>query len=288
MSAAPAGSAMPGKARPGRIGPAAGLYLLGIAVLLVGPFLPLVVQSLAFRWAWPDLLPSEWWWSARETARLPLGWDYVLSPYSRVWEATLNTVGIGLATALVCLVICLPAARLLARREFAGKRLVELYLALPLILPEAVIGIALSLLFIRVGLAGSHVGIVIVHLIPTIPYMLRLLVAGFQSLSPEVEEQAAVLGARRWQIMTRITLPLLLPSAVAGFLFAFLVSTNLFLLTFLLGQGKIITLPTLLFSKLSGGALDPTTAGIAVLAALPGLLLAWLIATPLRQAWLSR
>jgi putative spermidine/putrescine transport system permease protein len=273
MSAIPAGSAMSGNPSPGRLGPAAGFYLFGMAILLVGPFLPLVVQSLAFRWAWPDLLPSEWWLSARETARLPLGWDYVLSPFSRVGEATLNTVGIGLATALLCLVICLPAARLLARHDFAGKRFVELYVALPLILPEAVVGIALSMLFIRIGLAGSHLGIVIVHLIPTIPYMLRLLIAGFQGLAPEVEEQAAVLGARRAQILRRITLPLLLPSMVAGSLFAFLVSTNLFLLTFLLGQGKIITLPTLLFSKLSGGALDPTAAGIALVATLPGLVM---------------
>jgi putative spermidine/putrescine transport system permease protein len=66
---------------------------------------------------------------------------------------------------------------------------------------------------------------------------------------------------------------MLLPGVIAGSLFTFLVSTNLFLLTFLLGQGKIITLPTLLFSKLAGGALDPSAAGIALVAALPGIAL---------------
>lgn len=252
----------------GRLG---GAYLLLVVGFLVGPFLPLLIQSLAFHWVWPDLLPSEWWFTARERARLPQGWDYVVSPYSRVGEALLNTVTIGLATALLCLAICLPAARVLARREFGSKHLVELYLALPLILPEAVIGIALSMAFIRVGLAGTHAGIVLVHLIPTIPYMLRMLIAGFQGLDREVEEQARVLGASNWQVTRLITLPLILPTAMAGALFAFLVSTNLFLLTFLMGQGKIVTLPTLLFSKLSGGALDPTAAGIALVAALPGV-----------------
>lgn len=253
------------------VGPLGRAYLLLVLGFLVGPFLPLLVQSLAFHWAWPDLLPSEWWFTARERARLPQGWDYVISPYSRVGEALLNTVTIGLATALLCLAICVPAARVLARHDFAGKRLVELYLALPLILPEAVIGIALSMAFIRAGLAGTHAGIVLVHLIPTIPYMLRMLIAGFQGLDQEVEEQARVLGASNWQVTRLITLPLILPTAMAGALFAFLVSTNLFLLTFLMGQGKIVTLPTLLFSKLSGGALDPTAAGIALVAALPGV-----------------
>lgn len=253
------------------VGPLGRAYLLVVLGFLVGPFLPLLIQSLAFHWVWPDLLPSEWWFTARTRARLPQGWDYVISPYSRVGEALLNTATIGLATALLCLAICLPAARLLTRRNFRGKRLVELYLALPLILPEAVIGIALSMVFIRLGLAGTHAGIVLVHLIPTVPYVMRMLVAGFQGLDREVEEQARVLGASNWQVKRFITLPLILPTAMAGALFAFLVSTNLFLLTFLMGQGKIVTLPTLLFSKLSGGALDPTAAGIALVAALPGV-----------------
>ena len=258
-------------------GPLGGTYLVLVLGILVGPFLPLLIQSLAFHWVWPDLVPSEWWLTARERARLPQGWDYVISPYSRVGEALVNTVTIGLATCLLCLAICLPAARVLARQDFGGKRLLELYLALPLIIPEAVIGIALSMVFIRLGLAGTHAGIVLVHLIPTIPYMLRMLIAGFQGLDREVEEQAKVLGASNWQVTRLITLPLILPTVMAGGLFAFLVSTNLFLLTFLMGQGKIVTLPTLLFSKLSGGALDPTAAGIALVAALPGVVVLLLL-----------
>ncbi|MGE3739727.1 MAG: ABC transporter permease [Geminicoccaceae bacterium] len=253
------------------IGPFGGAYLLLALGFLVGPFLPLLIQSLAFNWVWPDLLPSEWWFTARQRARLPQGWDYVVSPYSRVGEALLNTVSIGLATSMLCLAICLPAARVLGRHDFGGKRLLELYLALPLILPEAVIGIALSMMFIRLGLAGTHAGIVLVHLIPTMPYVMRMLVAGFQGLDREVEEQARVLGASNWQVTRLITLPMILPTAMAAMLFAFLVSTNLFLLTFLMGQGKVVTLPTLLFSKLSGGALDPTAAGIALVAAMPGV-----------------
>lgn len=249
------------------------IYLCLIAGFILGPFIPLIIQSFAFRWAWPNILPSTWWLEQREQSPLPLAWDYVLSPYSRIWEATLNTVFIGSVVTIICLAICLPAARVLAREDFRGKSAFEFFLSMPLIVPEAAIGIALLMIFIRVGLAGTYTGIIIVHLIPTIPYMIRMLTAVYQGLGRDFEEQAMILGANRWQVMRLVTLPMLLPGVVVGALFTFLVSTNIFLLTFFLGQGKIITLPTLLFSKISGGTLDASAAGIALLVTVPGIIL---------------
>lgn len=249
------------------------IYIILVSALVLGPFIPLVIQSFAFRWNWPDLLPSIWWLEQRDKSLLPLGWDYVLSPYSRIWEATMNTIVIGAGVALICLVVSLPAARLLARGSFKGKPAFEFFLASPLIVPEAAIGMALLIIFIQLGIDGSYLGIIIVHLIPTIPYMVRILTAMYQGLGDEYEEQALMLGAGRWQIMWHVTLPMLMPGILAGILFSFLVSTNIFLLTFLIGRGEIITLPTLLFSKVSGGGLDASAAGIALMATLPGLLL---------------
>lgn len=256
-----------------RILPFSKIYVILVSAMVLGPFIPLVIQSFAFRWNWPDLLPSVWWLEQRDKSLLPLGWDYVLSPYSRIWEATVNTIIIGASVALICLIVSLPAARLLARGSFKGKPAFEFFLAAPLIVPEAAIGMATLIIFIQLGLAGSYLGIIIVHLIPTIPYMVRMLTAVYQGLGQEYEEQALLLGADRWQILRHVTLPMIMPGIVAGVLFSFLVSTNIFLLTFLLGQGQIITLPTLLFSKVSGGGLDASAAGIALMATLPGLLL---------------
>jgi len=256
-----------------RLSPFQRFYLIAVGALIIGPFAPLIIQSLAFRWAWPDLLPSVWWFEQRERSPIPLAWDYVLSPYSRVWEATVNTLVIGLAVTFICLAICLPAARVLAWERFRGKSSFEFFLSLPLIVPEAAIGIALLMIFIRLGLAGSYVGIIIAHLIPTIPYMVRMLTAVYQGLGHEFEEQAMTLGANRWQVLRMVTLPMLMPGVIAGALFTFLVSSNIFLLTFFLGQGQIITLPTLLFSKISGGTLDASAAGITLIVSLPGIIL---------------
>ncbi len=256
-----------------RLSPFQRIYLILIAGFILGPFIPLLIQSFAFRWAWPDLLPSTWWLEQRDRSPLPLAWDYVLSPYSRIWEATVNTVAIGIVVTAICLAICLPAARVLAREEFRGKPAFEFFLSLPLIVPEAAIGIALLMIFIRLGLAGSYTGIVVAHLIPTIPYMIRMLTSVYQGLGKEFEEQAMILGASRWQTLRLVTLPMLMPGVVAGALFTFLVSSNIFLLTFFLGQGRIVTLPTLLFSKISGGTLDASAAGIALIVTLPGIIL---------------
>ncbi|MEP3435760.1 MAG: ABC transporter permease [Hoeflea sp.] len=256
-----------------RLSPFQKFYLIIIAGFILGPFIPLVIQSLAFRWAWPDILPGTWWLEQREKSMMPLAWDYVLSPYSRIWEATVNTVAIGIIVTAICLAISLPAARVLARERFRGKNSFEFFLSMPLIVPEAAIGIALLMLFIRLGLAGSYTGIIIAHLIPTIPYMVRMLTAVYQGLGRDFEDQAMILGASRWQVLRLVTLPMLLPGVVAGALFTFLVSTNIFLLTFFLGQGKIITLPTLLFSKIAGGTLDASAAGITLVVTLPGIIL---------------
>lgn len=257
-----------------RLSPFQRFYLLFVTVAVLGPFVPLIIGSFAFRWTWPDLLPSSWWWEARGDAFLPISWDYVFSSYSRVWPATVNTVGIGLAVTLICTAICLPAARVLARENFRGKSVVEFFLLTPLIIPEIAIGLGILVTFIQVGLAGTYTGIVIAHLIPTIPYMIRTLTSVFQGLSRDYEEQATVLGAGPLRTLWHVTIPMIMPGIVAGGLFAFLVSTNIFLLTFFIGRGGIDTLPTLLFSTVSGGgSLDPVGAGITLIVSVPGIVM---------------
>jgi putative spermidine/putrescine transport system permease protein len=257
-----------------RLGPFGRFYLTFVVVAVIGPFIPLLIASFAFRWTWPDLLPSRWWWEARGTSRLPQGWDYVFSPVSRVFESTGNTIMIALLVTLVCIVITLPAARVLARERFRGKSLVEFFLLTPLIVPDIAVGLGILVTFIQLGLAGTFTGIILVHLIPTIPYMVRVLTSVFQGLSRDYEEQARVLGASPLRTLWHVTLPMILPGIIAGGLFAFLISSNIFLLTFFIGQGRIETLPTLLFSRVSGGgALDAVAAGVALIVLIPDMVL---------------
>ena len=257
----------------GSLSPAARLTLGLAAAAFAGPFVLLLVASLAFRWTWPDLLPDRWWWEARGTPGLPVAWDYVLGP-SGALPALANTVLIALAVALLSTLLCLPAAYAVATDDFRGRGALELFLLGPLIVPEIAVGLGMLVISLQLGLTGSYAGVVLAHLVPTVPYTFRVLTAGFQNLGPDLAAQARTLGASPLQVAWRVTLPLVTPSLLTGGLFAFLVSSNLFLLTFFVGRGEIETLPTLLFAKLAGGGvLDPVAAGLAVLASLPGVAL---------------
>lgn len=253
------------------------LYLLLAAAALAGPFIPLVVASVAFRWAWPDLLPSAWWWQERTDARLPLAWDYIFSPVSGTLAALFNTVLIALVVTVLATLICLPTAQALATGATGNRTVrgaVEFFLLTPLLIPEIAVGLGMLVLFSQLGLAGSYLGVVLAHLVPTVPYTVRVLTASFEGLDRDLAAQARTLGAGPLRTFWSVTLPHVLPGVFAAGLFAFLVSSNVFLLTFLVGRGEIVTLPTLLFAKLSaGGMLDPVAAGLALLASLPGLVL---------------
>jgi putative spermidine/putrescine transport system permease protein len=257
-----------------RLSPYQRFYLICVAVIVIVPFFPLLIRSFAFNWFWPSLLPTKWWWQVRDTAWTQLGWDYILSPHSHVLEAIFNTLFIAIVVTIVCTAISIPAARVIAWEKFRGKSTVEFLLLTPLIVADIAVGLGILITFIQLGLAGSYVGVILGHLIPTTPYMVRVLTSVFQGLSKDYEEQARLLGASALKTTWFITLPMILPGIMAGALFAFLISTNIFLLTFFIGQGEILTLPTMLFSKVvGGGSLDMIGAEIAIMLSIPGLIL---------------
>lgn len=256
-----------------RPSPAARLFVVVMFTAFATPFVPLVVASFSFAWHWPDLAPTQWLWDVRGTTPFPVGWDYLLSPVSRLGGAFANTVAIGVVVAVVTLAISLPAAHVLARYDFRAKGVTEFFLLLPIIVPQIAIGIGMLLLFMRLGLFRTYPGIVFAHLVPALPYGVRILTAVFQNLDPGYEEVARTLGADRFARLRHITFPLIARGMTTAGLFAFLISTNVFLLTFLISGGRIATLPTMLFSHIeSGGPLDATTAGLVLIVSIPGLL----------------
>lgn len=248
------------------------LFVLFMVLLFTVPFIPLVIASFSFRWHWPALLPTAWIWDVPESAPFPVGWRYLFSPISRLGPAFFNTLVLGVATAVAAILVSLPAARVLARYSFPGKGIVEFFLLVPVIVPQIAVGMGMLLLFMRLGLARTYTGIVLAHLVPTMPYAVRILTSVFQNLDPRFEEQARTLGAGRWRTYISVVFPMVLPGITTAFLFSFLISSNVFLLTFLISGGRVQTLPTMLFAHIESGApLDATTAGLVLIVSIPGL-----------------
>ena len=147
----------------------------------------------------------------------------------------------------------MPAARALGIYRFRGKRLLEFLMFVPTMVPPLTVGMGLNINFLRVGLAGTWLGVLLVHLVPVTPYVVLTLSGVFANYDPAYEEQARTLGARPLAVFRLITLPAIWPGLVAAGLFAFLISWSQYILTLLIGGGRIIAMPVLLFSSVPGG-----------------------------------
>lgn len=164
-----------------------------------------------------------------------MGWtefvQAVASP--RVMAAYRVSFGTSLIAALINLVFGLLLAWVLARYPFPGKRVVDALVDLPFALPTAVAGIALTAIYAKNGWVGqyleplgikaafSQLGITIALTFIGLPFVVRTLQPVIEELEPEIEEASASLGANRWQTLTRVILPELVPALLTGFALSF-------------------------------------------------------------------
>lgn len=160
------------------------------------------------------------------------------TPWERLGElatapATGRALRLSLVTSLASLalstVLGVPLAWVLARREFPGKRLLRAFAVLPMVLPPVVGGVGLLLAFGRRGLLGrplaeiagvtipfTTVAVVLATTFVAMPFLVITVEAGFRAVDLRLEDAAETLGADRWTVLRRVTLPLLRPSLLAG------------------------------------------------------------------------
>jgi sulfate transport system permease protein len=157
-------------------------------------------------------------------------WHVVTAP--RVLAALRLSFGAALLAALVNALAGLLLAWVLVRYEFPFKRVVDAMVDLPFALPTAVAGIALTALYapngwlgrllapLDVQVAYTPLGVVIALLFIGLPFVVRTVQPVLAQIDAEVEQAAQTLGASRWQVATRVTLPLLWPALLTGFALA--------------------------------------------------------------------
>jgi len=233
------------------------LLLLG----LVLPFLAFIINSLAFRWFYPQLIPNEWSLDA---------WNSVLN--DDLFDAMVMSIVIAVGVTLVSVIIGIPASRAMGLYNFRGKRIVEFLILAPTIVPGIAVAMGLNINFLRWGLAGEPLGVGLVHLVPVMPYVVLTLSGVFANYNPEFEQQARTLGAGPIRTFWYVTLPAIFPGLVVASLFAFLVSWSQYILTFLIGQGRVITMPILLFTTIPGGK-NPNIAAMSLVFIAPAVLI---------------
>jgi putative spermidine/putrescine transport system permease protein len=214
-----------------------------IIVAVLGPMIPQVLWSFASRWFFPNLFPAEWNLES---------WQYVFTDSSRVGEGFMNSLKIAIFVCSLSILVGVPAARALALHNFKGKAIIEWLLMVPIIVPGIVSTMGIHLVFIRLGLTNTFFGVSLVHLIPTIPYMVLVMSSVFANYGTELEDTARTLGANPIQVFWNVTLPGIFPGLLVATMFTFLISWGQYVTTVLIGGGIIITLPMVLFPFLQG------------------------------------
>ena len=177
---------------------------------------------------------------------------------------------------MLSVLIALPAARAMGLYFFRGRTAIEFFLLAPVLIPGIAVGLGLQLTFLRLGLAGNEIGVTLVHLVPALPYATIILAGVFSNYQPEFEDQARTLGASRLKTWWYVMLPAIRPGLAVAAFFAFLISWHQFVLTLLIGAGRVISLPILVFSLISGGNLQLTSV-ISLMFILPALLMLLLV-----------
>jgi putative spermidine/putrescine transport system permease protein len=250
------------------------------AFILVLPLIAFFINAFSFRWFYPQLIPKELSLQAWVRLKLiPREGYRSLDGFLDLWlsnptiiKALVNSVTIGLIVTVVSIIIALPAARVLGLLNFRFKKIIIFIMVSPTILPPIAFVLGLNINFISWGFSGNFWGVCLVHLVPIMPYVVLTMTGIFANYNPDFEHQARTLGANKLRTFYLITLPSIAPGMVVAALFAFLVSWSQYLLTFLIGAGKIMTLPLLVFSTASSG--NPAlTAAISIVFIFPAIVI---------------
>ncbi|HEY8346192.1 MAG TPA: carbohydrate ABC transporter permease [Symbiobacteriaceae bacterium] len=193
-----------------------------------------------------------------------------------VTRAIFNSFKVASLSAVVTVIVTLPAAYAIARYRSRITKAVQGWVVISQIFPFILIIVPLFLILRALHLNNTHAGLVIVYLVWSMPFTLWMLQGYVRSIPVALEEAAAVDGATRWQILWRIVAPLLLPGVVAATLFTFISAWNEFQFALVvLKDPKLATLPITLakFTGVDGTARWGPLAASSLIATLPSLLL---------------
>ena len=178
--------------------------------------------------------------------------------------AVRNSFVVALFASTISTAIGTAAALALSRYAFRLRNFYQGLLFLPMMMPDIVLGIALLVFFVGVGLQLGLATIVIGHCTFLASYVFIVVSARLAGMDIELEEASADLGAGPWTTFRRVTLPQIMPGVVGGFLLAFIISLDDVVITYFIAGVDSQTLPLFVFSMMRRG-IKPEINAIAML-----------------------
>ncbi len=237
-------------------------FLLNIAAIVAA----VVINSFGTHWfnSWlPPAFTARWYGQAWDEFQLP----------DILWV----TAEVIVTVVLVSGLIGVPAAYVLARREFPGKRAAMFLMLLPLVVPPMTYGIPMATFLYQIKLGGTIWGVILANLVPTVPFVILVMVPFIEQIDSRLEDAARVAGAGLRQLFMHVLVPLLAPGMVAALLMAVVRTIGMFDLTFLAAGQNSETLVVALFYSVFSAGIRPTQMIDAVAVVYMAITLTWLL-----------
>ena len=212
---------------------------------------------------------------------LPEGWTTTW--YLAAWkefqlgDVLLVTIEVVFAVVFVALLIGVPAAYTLARREFVGKKLLMLVFLLPLMVPPITYGIPLATVLYKAQLAGTIWGVILANLIPAAPFVILVMTPFIEQIDPNLESAARVFGASTGRMFVHVLVPLLAPGILAASLLVLVRTIAMFELTFLTAGADSQTLVVALYYAVFAAGVRAPQSVDAMAMVYMGVTLVWLL-----------
>ena len=213
-------------------------------VNLAGVVGSVLVSSFGTRWfgTWlPEGFTGSWYASAwREFGLL---------------QVVSVTLQVSLLVVAISVVVGVPAAYVLARRSFPGKRLVYFAFLLPILIPPITYGIPLATVLYKFGLAPGIAGVVLANLVPSVPFVILTMTPFIEQINPSIEAAARMCGAGMRAMFLRVLGPLLVPGILAAAILVLVRTVGMFELTFLTAGPDSQTLVVSLYYAMSAAGI---------------------------------
>jgi trehalose transport system permease protein len=217
--------------------------------------------------------------------------DFTLQWWQRVIEdgqlvsPLIKSLTVATVTTVMAILIAAPAAYVISRLRPAVAYTIVLILLVTRMFPEFTIGISVATWFARFGLTDTYVGLILAHLIGSLPFIAWILVGTFETVPRDLEEAAHIDGASRMATLLRVVFPVAAPGIAVASLFVWLYSWNEFLYARLLTTNQN-TLPLQVFQAIDRGSLQQMATVAAVLT-LPILLVVYFLQRYLKPGALT-
>lgn len=230
------------------------------------PLMNLFMLAFANKYEAPSAIPQEFGFK---------WWEFVFSQSSLLSSIVTSFVVAAVVT-VVSALICIPAAYALARFDFKGKKLFLLSFLLSNAYPRMGLYISIAILFYKLNLMGTFLGVVTIHVVNSMMFMTWIPSGSFRSVYKQQEESARDVGASPLKTFFSVTLPMAMPGIVVGSVFTFLGSLEEAQGTLLVGFPQIQTMPVALYGVIME---YPLTAGpvLSLILIIPTVLILFLV-----------